>query len=137
VDPDREREIAGEARHVLRISRTRERHKLLSFAAMGCFGLGLLGAMFTVWSLFVVIPLAGVMFIVAGRDAIAGGDVVDPVFVDEEGPDIDRSTFEAMGAEDAMRVVRRAGIRLIVFGVALLVFAALGAAILIPNGALR
>jgi hypothetical protein len=130
---DRDSRIAVQAAEMLRISRIRERHKVLTWGAMGCFGAGILGGAVSTWIALVLLSISGVMFIQAGRDAIAGGDVVAPVSTGDYDDDVDTAALEQMPAGERAVYVKSAGRKLIGFGVVVLLMTLLALALVVAR----
>ena len=145
VADDRERRIALEAEQMMRMSRTRERHKAFLLGAGGCFGMAVLSGSVVSPSLFAVfLGLAGVLFILAGRDARRGGYVATPVSLSvsaggvrlSDDDDTDTRALEDMSGSQQAAYAQGAGLKLYVFG-ALVIAAALFAGVLTSVHALR
>lgn len=135
---DRERRIAVEAEQMMRLSRTRERHKLLLFGAAASFGLAVLAGGVLSPVLFpILLGISGVLFILAGRDARKGGYVATPVSFSvsiggvgvSDDDDVDTRTLEDMPASQYGPYVQGAGLKLYAFG-ALAIAAALFTAVI-------
>jgi hypothetical protein len=125
VTEDRERRIAAEAEQMMRMSRTRERHKVFLAGAAGCFGLAVLsGAVLSPAFFPVFLGLAGVLFILAGRDARRGGYVATPVSLSvsaggvrlSDDDDTDTRALEDMSGSQQATYAQGAGLKLYVFG---------------------